>query len=61
MENTKRFWESKTFWFNVAMSIVDISAALTEVVPAEWLPYLMLVQTIGNIVIRRFTSTPMTF
>jgi hypothetical protein len=59
----KSMFATKTFWFNVVTTILDI-LALTEfgaIVPKSWAPAIALVQGIGNIALRRMTSTPATF
>jgi hypothetical protein len=48
----KTIWQSKTFWFNVVMTIVDFAAFSETVLPIEALPYLTMVQGLGNIVLR---------
>lgn len=54
---------TKTFWFNAIMTVVDIAALLEVVFPSN--PKLaiiaVLVHGIGNIIIRRFTTTPTEF
>lgn len=52
---TKKWWESKTIWFNVIMTILDI-AALQSV--SAWLDIqtLALIQTVGNVILRVWFS-----
>lgn len=54
---------TKTFAFNVIMTLIDVAALIQTVFPNN--PKLaiiaVLVHGIGNIVIRRFTSTPAGF
>ncbi len=47
----KKWWESKTIWFNVVMTIVDI-AALSSVVTFISPEVAALIQGIGNIILR---------
>jgi len=57
----KKWYQSKTIWFNSIMTLVD-TAAFLEAVPGlpEWLPVVaLLVHGIGNIILRVwFTSEP---
>lgn len=50
---------TKTFWFNTVMTVIDVAALLQTVFPNN--PKLaiiaVLVHGIGNIVLRRFSST----
>lgn len=54
---------TKTFAFNVIMTLIDIATLIQTVFPNN--PKLaiiaVLVHGVGNIVIRRFTSTPVGF
>jgi len=58
--NTKKFYESKTVWFNVIVFVVAFLALpeFISVLPAVWLPYAVLGGTVGNLILRIwFTST----
>ena len=62
MQNVKNWWHSKTIWFNVAMTLCAFvesnSAALRGIVGEQVMPYLLLTATIGNVVLRFYTSLP---
>ncbi len=47
---------SKTVWFNVITLFLEILALpnFLNLLPQEWLPYLILIQGIGNLVLRIF-------
>lgn len=60
---TKPMYLSKTVWFNLITTALDI-LALTEfrgLVPPKWSPYLALGQAVGNILLRRLSSGAVTF
>lgn len=52
---TKSRWTSKTNWFNTVLGVVGILAA-SSVIPVWLTPYLMLVQTLGNYMLREITK-----
>lgn len=60
----KSLLSSKTFWFNVIMITLDIVSVLMKSPLFEdkssILQVFALIQTIGNIVLRYVTSTPIT-
>ena len=57
---SKSLLASKTFWFNVLMVFLEFSALpdFQHVLPASWLPYLLALQGLGNIVLRYITTQP---
>jgi hypothetical protein len=58
----KPIWQSKTFWFNVIATGLDV-LALTElggILPKEAAAYITVLQGIGNILLRRISSGPVT-
>ena len=60
----KTIFLSKTFWFNVVLTLLDIlafSQAAPDLVPAKLAPYLSLAQGIGNILLRRLTASAVTW
>lgn len=60
----KSIFASKTFWFNVIATTLDILAftqAAPQFLPPTWAPYLSLAQGIGNILLRRLTASPVTW
>jgi hypothetical protein len=69
----KTMWTSKTFWLNVITGLVATIAVLNEVqvellafadileIPAWVTRWLLLVNTIANIVLRRISDLPARF
>jgi hypothetical protein len=61
--DTKAWYASKTVWFNVIATVLDI-LSLTQfgdVIPHAWAPYIALAQGAGNIVLRRLSSGAIAF
>ena len=62
--NPKPFYQSKTVWFNVIMSVILIAELIHTVLPDlqdEWKAATLLVMGVGNIVLRVwFTDSPVT-
>lgn len=60
--NSKPLYQSKTFWFNIIMMLLDIVATLqTSPLFADKVTLITifgLVHTMGNIVLRYVTDTP---
>ena len=60
---SKPWYASKTLWFNAVTFVLAI-LALSEfksLVPDTWTPYILLVNAIGNLVLRTFfTVGPIT-
>lgn len=59
----KSWYLSKTIWFNVIATALDI-LALTQfgaVIPATWAPYIALAHGVGNVLLRRISAEPITF
>jgi hypothetical protein len=58
---SKPFYLSKTFWFNILTALAAIAAMpeITTIIPAEFLKYIVALNVIGNIILRVF-STPTT-
>jgi hypothetical protein len=55
----KFFYLSKTVWLNVVLTAIGAVALLTDAVPAEYKPYVILAGGILNVVLRVwFTDTP---
>lgn len=52
VEYSKPFYKSKTLWFN---AVTGILAAFQAVVPSE---YVVLVNVVGNILLRFVTTQP---
>lgn len=55
----KTIWQSKTFWFNFLTVLISTVGSITNVftLDAGTLKIMGLVVTIGNIILRTFTST----
>lgn len=60
MNDVKKLWQSRTFWFNVIAAIIDIAVYLQASAPQKYLPYITAVHAIGNIVLRYITDKPIT-
>lgn len=59
-EYMKSWWESKTVWFNIFMTVIDFAAFLeTQTGLPEWVaPLAVTIHGIGNVILRVwFTST----
>lgn len=63
----KKWWKSKTVWYNVAMTLLAIANELAPVVDlmdgerAEVIrAYLVIASSVGNIILRTVTSTKVT-
>jgi hypothetical protein len=61
----KRWWQSKTVWFNVATGLIGIgteAAALVDAVPEGWQETarlgLVALVAVGNVILRLVTSEP---
>ena len=53
----KQWYESKTIWFNIIMTISGIAVVITPHIPEKWTAFTMSIQGIGNLVLRVwFTS-----
>jgi len=53
----KKWYESKTIWFNIIMTISGIAVVITPHIPEKWAALTMSIQGIGNLVLRVwFTS-----
>lgn len=50
----KSLLQSKTFWFNIVMFLVDVSVYLQSATPSKYLPLLSAIQAVGNIALRIF-------
>jgi len=58
---TKNILKSKTFWFNIVMTLVEIGAYTETIVPASWVVYAVTLQGVGNIILRVwFNKTALT-
>jgi len=57
----KNILKSKIVWYNLVMTIVELTAFLKEMLPAEYLPYAIAIHGFGNIILRIwFTKTDLT-
>lgn len=57
----KTIWQSKTFWFNaltVAAAVLTLLGGMTEHVPSDWLPAILMAQGVVNIGLRLVTTEP---
>ena len=54
---------SRVFWFNILTGIIGILAIpeLVAILPPEVLRYVAIINPVGNVILRRLTSTPVTF
>ena len=53
----KKWYESKTIWFNIIMTISGVAVVITPHIPEKWAALTMSIQGIGNLVLRVwFTS-----
>jgi len=53
----KKWYHSKTIWFNVIMTISGVTVVITPHIPERWAAFTMSIQGIGNLVLRVwFTS-----
>ena len=52
---------SKTIWFNLITGTLAILALpeIVELVPAEWLSKLAIVNAVGNLILRFITNKPL--
>lgn len=69
----KTMWTSKTFWLNVLTGLIAVIAALNEVqiellafadlfeIPTWVTRWLLLVNTVANIILRRISDLPARF
>lgn len=60
----KSILASRTLWFNVIGTVLDVLAftqAAPEVIPKAWVPYISTAMGIGNIILRRLSSGPVTW
>lgn len=59
---TKSIFKSRTFWINVILAVVAIAGTpeVTSLLGPSGLKYLMAAQSVGNIVLRYFTTQPVT-
>ena len=57
---TKSIWKSKTFWINVISALLEVAQLLTgtQILPPSTLT---LIMNVLNILLRRITSTSVTF
>ena len=58
--NTKKWYQSKTLCINLTATFVAILTALDTVIPAEYLPYVMAVAGVANIVLRLLKNEQIT-
>ena len=55
---TKKWYQSKTIWFNVVTFILGGFGALDTAMMPEWFPEALVgINVIGNIILRKLTST----
>lgn len=58
----KNVFRSKIVWFNIFATLAEFGAYSATIVPQNWLVYVLLIQGLGNIVLRIwFTDKPLTF
>jgi hypothetical protein len=56
----KKFYESKTLWFNVITVLLAVLALpeLVSLIPEDSMPYIALANGIGNMILRFLTTQP---
>jgi len=60
--NYKYWYQSKTVWFNVILTITEVAAMMSETMPDGYKMGLLAVQGVGNIVLRVwFTNSSIDF
>ena len=52
MAEAKKWYHSKTVWFNVIFTLAEVSVVLVDLIPVEYTPVLMGVQGVANVVLR---------
>jgi hypothetical protein len=54
MNEIKKWYTSKTFWFNIITAILAILAMpeVLAIIPVEYLKYIAAIGVIGNIILR---------
>lgn len=58
---TKRWWQSKTVWFNAIGLLVAAAAEFTNAFPSGQVAKIAgFVLTVGNIILRLISSAPIT-
>jgi len=57
---SKKWYASKTLWINGIAVLLAAITALDKLIPAEWLPYMIAVQGIANIVLRLLKNEQIT-
>lgn len=58
---TKKWYASKTVWFNVVMTVIEIASYTETFLPANLLPWSIATQGVGTIILRIwFTNTTIT-
>lgn len=64
MNETKQWYQSKTVWFNIVTvalaALPELIDAVKVIAPPRWIDLLVLVNTVGNIVLRAVTKTAIT-
>lgn len=60
MTSSKRWYQSRTIWFNLISFIVSLSTALSASpeVKESWIPILLTIQLVGNYLLRLDTRQP---
>lgn len=57
-EVSKRWWRSRTVWFNVAVAVFASLELSLGVLPAGWYAMAVIVVPLVNIALRRITTQP---
>jgi hypothetical protein len=59
----KHWYHSKVIWFNVVATLgelADLIHGIEGFIPSSWLPWVAMMQGVGNIILRRFfTNQPL--
>ena len=58
LNNSKKWYASKTLWFNVAAFVVAVLASFgySGTLPDDWAPFIVPIVTIINIILRLTTN-----
>jgi len=55
----KEWYKSKTIWVAVLQGVLGILIAMTDVVPAQWVGFVLMGKTFIDLIIRSLTAQPL--